>query len=210
MLANLPTHTPASFLFPTGYGTLGYGLPAAIGAKIGNPDRPVVAVLGDGGVMFTVAELATAAEQGLALPVVVVDNTGYGEIRNQMIERGDPVHAVTFPAPDFAALGRAVKSAGLEFDGVDRILLVGGTSRIPLVAEMVREATGRPVSVDAHPKHSMALGAAYVAEARRLAAGAAAGGLLCCQGVKLQPASSRLQASGRNRERREIIRTGNV
>ena len=65
------------------------------------------------------------------------------------------------------ALGRAVKSAGLEFDGVDRILLVGGTSRIPLVAEMVREATGRPIAVDAHPKHSMALGAAIVAEARR-------------------------------------------
>ena len=73
------------------------------------------------------------------------------------------------------ALGRAVKSAGLEFDGVDRILLVGGTSRIPLVAEMVREATGRPIAVDAHPKHSMALGAAIVAEARRRAAGVGRG-----------------------------------
>ena len=62
------------------------------------------------------------------------------------------------------ALGRAAKSAGLEFDGLDRILLVGGSSRIPLVAEMVREATGRPIAVDAHPKHSMALGAAMVAE----------------------------------------------
>jgi molecular chaperone DnaK (HSP70) len=66
------------------------------------------------------------------------------------------------------ALGRAVKSAGIEFDGVDRILLVGGSSRIPLVAEMVREATGRPIAVDAHPKHSMALGAAMVAETRAL------------------------------------------
>jgi len=73
-----------------------------------------------------------------------------------------------------AALGRAVKSAGIEFDGVDRILLVGGSSRIPLVAEMVREATGRPIAVDAHPKHSMALGAAIVAEERRRALPAAA------------------------------------
>jgi len=72
------------------------------------------------------------------------------------------------------ALGRAVKSAGLEFEGVDRILLVGGSSRIPLVAEMVREATARPIAVDAHPKHSMALGAAIIAEGRRLAAVAAA------------------------------------
>ncbi len=73
-------------------------------------------MLGDGGVMFTVAELATAAELGIALPVVVVDNSGYGEIRNEMAERGDPVHAVTFPAPDFAALGRAVGCHGVTVD----------------------------------------------------------------------------------------------
>jgi hypothetical protein len=68
-----------------------------------------------------------------------------------------------------ATLGRATRSAGLEFGDLDRILLVGGSSRIPLVAEMVREATGRPVAVDAHPKHTMAMGAAYVAEQRRVA-----------------------------------------
>lgn len=111
-MANVPTHTPASFLFPTGFGTLGFGLPAAIGAKVGNPDRPVVAMLGDGGVMFTVQELATAAVLGIALPVIVVDNSGYGEIRNEMADRDDPVHAVTFPAPDFAALGRALGCLG--------------------------------------------------------------------------------------------------
>jgi actin-like ATPase involved in cell morphogenesis len=68
------------------------------------------------------------------------------------------------------ALRRAVESAGLGFEGVDRVLLVGGSSRIPLVAEMVREATGRPIAVDAAPKLSVALGAAFVAEQRRLAA----------------------------------------
>lgn len=73
-----------------------------------------------------------------------------------------------------AALGRATRSAGLEYGGIDRILLVGGSSRIPLVAEMVREETGRPVAVDAHPKHTMALGAAYVAEAQREATASAA------------------------------------
>jgi thiamine pyrophosphate-dependent acetolactate synthase large subunit-like protein len=115
-MANVATHTPASFLFPTGYGTLGYGLPAAIGAKVGNPERPVVAMLGDGGVMFTVQELATAAVLGIALPVVVVDNSGYGEIRNEMVDRRDPVHAVDFPAPDFAALGRALGCHGVTVD----------------------------------------------------------------------------------------------
>ena len=72
-----------------------------------------------------------------------------------------------------SALDRAARSAGLGFDGIDRILLVGGSSRIPLVAEMVREATHRPIALDAHPKHTMALGAAWVAERSRLPAGAA-------------------------------------
>ena len=73
-----------------------------------------------------------------------------------------------------AALGRATRSAGMEYGGIDRILLVGGSSRIPLVAEMVRDATGRPVAVDAHPKHTMAMGAAYVAEQHNQATASAA------------------------------------
>ncbi|MFN8021370.1 MAG: Hsp70 family protein [Acidimicrobiales bacterium] len=64
------------------------------------------------------------------------------------------------------ALQRAVRSAGLGMDDVARILLVGGTSRIPLVREMVHDVTGRPATVDVHPKHSVALGAASLAAAR--------------------------------------------
>lgn len=65
-----------------------------------------------------------------------------------------------------AALQRAVRSAGLAFGDVSRILLVGGTSRIPLVAEVVREETGRPVVVDADPKLAVAMGAASWAAGR--------------------------------------------
>ena len=80
------------FVYPTGYATLGYALPAAIGAKLAAPERPVIALIGDGGLLFTVAELATAAELGLPLPVVVPNNGGYGEIRDQMVDAGiDPV-----------------------------------------------------------------------------------------------------------------------
>jgi molecular chaperone DnaK len=75
-----------------------------------------------------------------------------------------------------ATLERVVRSAGLGFKDLSRVLLVGGSSRIPLVAEMVREATGRPVAVDAHPKHAIVLGAASagVAGATRLTARAGA------------------------------------
>lgn len=74
-----------------------------------------------------------------------------------------------------ATLERVVRSAGLQIGDLARVLLVGGSSRIPLVSEMVREATGRPVGLGAHPKHAIALGAATaggVGATRQIAAGA--------------------------------------
>ena len=66
-------------------------------------------------------------------------------------------------AETVTALERALRSAGLTAADVDHVLLVGGSSRIPLVAELVSSGLGRPVAVDAHPKHAIALGAAIVA-----------------------------------------------
>ena len=145
-LANLPTSRPASFLYPTGFGTLGYGLPAAVGAKVADPAAPVVALLGDGGVMFTLAELATAADLGLPLPVVVVDNAGYGEIRNEMVDRDDPVHAVTLRSPDFAAVGRALGCDGVTLDGADGL------------ADAVRRSLSADRPTVLHVRHSPATG----------------------------------------------------
>ena len=65
----------------TGYGTLGYGLPAAIGAKLGAPHRPVVCLIGDGGLQFSLPELASAVEAQVPVAVVIWNNTGYGEIK---------------------------------------------------------------------------------------------------------------------------------
>jgi acetolactate synthase-1/2/3 large subunit len=112
VLSGLRVHRPSGFLYPTGGGTLGYGLPAAIGAMLAEPDARVLAVLGDGGIMFTLSELATAAQLGLGLPVLVVDNGGYGEIRNEMLDRGDPVSAVDLSPVDFAALAEAMGCHG--------------------------------------------------------------------------------------------------
>lgn len=65
------------------------------------------------------------------------------------------------------ALGRTLRSAGVEVEELDAILLVGGSSRIPLVAQMLTEALGRPVAVDTHPKYAVALGAATLAAQQR-------------------------------------------
>jgi acetolactate synthase-1/2/3 large subunit len=104
------TYEPAGphtwFNSATGYGTLGYGLPAAFGAKLARPERPVVALIGDGGIQFTIGELASAVELGLPVPVVVWNNRGYGEIKQYMADRDIPQIGVDIYTPDFQAIAR--------------------------------------------------------------------------------------------------------
>ena len=87
----------------TGYGTLGYGLPAAIGAMLGS-NQPVISLIGDGGIQFTIAELICAAELELPLIVLLWNNQGYGEIRSYMERGGLPLIGVSIKTPDFEPL----------------------------------------------------------------------------------------------------------
>src|SRR5262249_10515635 len=80
--------TPRSwFNSATGFGSLGYALPAAIGAGLAAPDRPVVALVGDGGLQFTLGELGVARDVDAWLAVVVWNNHGYREIRTAMKDK---------------------------------------------------------------------------------------------------------------------------
>ncbi|MHC8386001.1 5-guanidino-2-oxopentanoate decarboxylase [Pseudomonas sp. LB3P14] len=99
---------PRSWLHPTGYGTLGYGLPAGIGAKFGAPQRPGLVLVGDGGFLYTAQELATAVEE-LDSPLVVLlwNNDALGQIRDDMLGLDIEPIGVLPRNPDFAALGRA-------------------------------------------------------------------------------------------------------
>lgn len=103
---------PHSLLYTPTYATLGYGLPAAIGARVGQVDRPVVAVLGDGALMFAVNELVTAVEQRLDLTIVCVDNGGYAEIKQNEVDRGIQPIGVDLVQPDWAALANAFGATG--------------------------------------------------------------------------------------------------
>ena len=99
-------------LAPTS-GSMGYGLPAAVMAKRSRPDRIVVALAGDGDVMMTVQEFATAVQYGIAIVVVVLDNGMYGTIRmHQEREYPGRVSATDLRNPDFAALARACGGHG--------------------------------------------------------------------------------------------------
>jgi thiamine pyrophosphate-dependent acetolactate synthase large subunit-like protein len=113
LLGSMRLAAGSRFLFPAGLGTLGYALPAAIGAKLARPDRRVAAVHGDGGIMFTLPELATAAELGLSLPVVVSLNGGYGEIRREMAEQGIPPLGVDLAPVDLPAVARGLGAHGI-------------------------------------------------------------------------------------------------
>ena len=94
-------------LAPTS-GTMGYGVPAAVAAAIRFRDRPVVAVAGDGDFLMNGQELATAAQYGADLIVVLVDNGSYGTIRmHQEREYPTRISATALSNPDFAALARA-------------------------------------------------------------------------------------------------------
>jgi acetolactate synthase-1/2/3 large subunit len=100
--------TPNSwFNAGSGYGTLGYGLPAAIGAKLAEPSRPVVALVGDGGVQFSSAELIAAKEAGVGVILLLWNNSSYAEIRDYMNAKAVPLLGVDILTPDFAALARS-------------------------------------------------------------------------------------------------------
>jgi acetolactate synthase-1/2/3 large subunit len=94
-------------LAPTS-GTMGYGLPAAVAGALRFTDRPVVCIAGDGDFLMNGQELATAAQYGADLLVILVDNGAYGTIRmHQEREYPERISATELKNPDFAALARA-------------------------------------------------------------------------------------------------------
>ena len=116
-----PVEQPRTWFHPMGYGTLGYALPAAIGAKLAAPERPVVALAGDGGFMFTVQELSVAVELGLPIVVLLWNNDAFGQIKDDMIEKQIPPIGVTPKNPDFQALARAFGCHTVCVDDLDQM-----------------------------------------------------------------------------------------
>lgn len=139
-----PTHTRSWFNSTTGYGTLGYALPAAIGAKIASPDRPVVAIIGDGGVQFTLPELASAVEAGVPIIVLLWNNEGYGEIKRYMQNNGIGLTGVDIYTPDFQTLARGFgchAKQATSFSQFRELLQTASQAKHPTLIEIREDAS---------------------------------------------------------------------
>jgi len=95
------------FLYPLGSGTLGYAWPAAIGASVAHLDRSVLAVVGDGGLQYAIAELGTAAQHQIKATLLVIDDGGYGILREYQQDAFGETTAVELPGKDIGAIAAA-------------------------------------------------------------------------------------------------------
>ena len=131
------------FAGSTGFGTLGYALPAAIGAQIAKPGAPVIAIAGDGGALYTIAELAAAAEAKTPVILLIWNNDGYGEIRSYMQSNQIHPDGVDLSPIDFAALARGFGAGYASATDLPSLLKAVGKAHAgdaPVVIEIKERA----------------------------------------------------------------------
>jgi acetolactate synthase I/II/III large subunit len=144
-----PVYEPRTFISSGYQGTLGSGFPTALGAKVANPDRPVVAITGDGGFMFGVQELATAVQFNIAVVTLVFNNNAYGNVRRDQRERFEGrVVASDLVNPDFVKLAESfgvgaarVTSPELFRPALEKALAHGGPYLIDIEVPKDSETT---------------------------------------------------------------------
>jgi acetolactate synthase I/II/III large subunit len=139
-----PVYEPRQYISSGYQGTLGMSYPAALGAKVACPDRPVVAVAGDGGFMYNVQELATAVQHGINVVAVVFDDGAYGNVRRMQRELyGNRIIASDLRNPDFVRLADSFDTPArqvVDADGLaDALVDALGRDEPALIAVKVGE-----------------------------------------------------------------------
>jgi len=143
----LPVYHQNTFLMPRGISPIFYSLPASIGAKIGRPDRPCLALCGDGGILPAIGELATLKRYGIPVVVFVHNNNSFGILEDAMIDRYNQTGSMVLNSPDFVKLAqsfgiRAKRTKTLK--GLRDILLRDITWDEPYLIEFVQPVSPPP------------------------------------------------------------------
>jgi acetolactate synthase-1/2/3 large subunit len=111
------TENPKSYI-DSGYsGNLGFAFPTALGAKVGNPDKPVICVSGDGGFMYNSSEISTAVKYGINLVTVIYNDGHYGNVARDMDDDFGGTYETDFVNPDFVKLAEAYGAVGIRAEG---------------------------------------------------------------------------------------------
>jgi acetolactate synthase-1/2/3 large subunit len=158
-----PVYQPRTYVSPGYQGTLGYGFPTALGAKVGNPERAVLSITGDGGFGWGLAELSTARKYGIGLVTVVFNDGAYGNVRRSQVEQFEGrVLGTDLINPDFVQLAesfgvrgaRATTPAELEgllretvgSDTAEPVLIDVPVAAMPNPFNFLRGASSRPAT----------------------------------------------------------------
>lgn len=126
-----PAYLPRTFLFPSGYGTLGFALPAALGAKVGRPETAVACVVGDGGFQYTMEELGTAVQHRIGVPIVIFNDSTYSAVKDEQAStRGSRFIGVDLVNPDYVKLADAYGIPGVRAESPEAMerAIVGALS----------------------------------------------------------------------------------
>ena len=111
-----PVYRPRTYLNSSYSGNLGFEYPTALGAKVAQPDRPVVAICGDGGFMYNAQEMSTAVKYGINVVAVVFNDEAYGNVARDLDEAWGGTWEADFRNPDFMKLADAYGVAGIRVD----------------------------------------------------------------------------------------------
>ena len=119
---HFPVYEPRTYLTSSYFGNLGYAYPTALGAKVAQPDKAVVALSGDGGFLFNSQELATAVQHGINAVVVVFNDNAYGNVLRDQVNRFDGrVIGAELHNPDFVRLAEAYGARGVRAEGPEAL-----------------------------------------------------------------------------------------
>jgi acetolactate synthase-1/2/3 large subunit len=142
-----PVYEPRTYTFPRGFGTLGSAMPTALGAKVGQPDRQVVSLSGDGGFQFTLEEIGAAVHHRIPITMVVFNDATHTAVK--VVQRRDFTRryvSVDLVNPDYVKLADAYGIVGRRIGSPDELteaLIDARSSNFPVLLDV-------PINLEAY------------------------------------------------------------